>query len=215
MRIRQARDNLWASGSVDLDVDAVARFVRGVGAANAPLVLLSEHGCGVLRTTGTGAITVHTADGGLGYIAIDSDGSDCSNPNKVVLDVNGQGSVTADKVYMWALADGDATSAYSSGLISPTPVASSARVSRSGDGLALQLQGGQRLPGLPDGLHRRDGRGVGRHRRTAAPRVVHALDHVRQELLTERRHRGPGGQLVDRLWHVRAVHQRDDHLPGR
>jgi Flp pilus assembly protein TadG len=131
VRVRQSRDNLFAEGTVELDVDAVGRFVRGVGDAAAPLVLLSEHGCSVLRVTGNGALTVHTAAGGNGYIAIDSDGSDCANPNKVVLDVDGQGIVTADKVYMWALADGDATSAYSAGLITPTPVASSARVSRS------------------------------------------------------------------------------------
>jgi len=131
VRVRQTRDNLFADGDSHIDVDAVARFVRGVGNANAPLILLSEHECGALRVTGTGALTVHTANGGDGYIAIDSDGAACQNPSKVVLDVDGQGSVTADKVYMWALADGDATSAYSAGFITPTPVASSARVTRS------------------------------------------------------------------------------------
>ena len=125
VRIEQSRDNLFANGDTDIAVDAVGRYIPGVGDANAPLILLSEHECGALRVTGNGALTVHTAAGGEGYIAIDSDGADCNNPNKVVLDVDGQGSLTADKVYMWALADGDATSAYSAGLITPTPVASS------------------------------------------------------------------------------------------
>jgi hypothetical protein len=149
IRVQQDRDNVWASGSVDLDVDAVARYIKGVGNADAPLILLSEHGCGVLRVTGTGALTVHTADGGDGYIAIDSDGADCTNPNRVVIDVNGQGTITADQVYMWALADGDSTSAYSSGLITPTPVASSARVGRSAMDWRYNCKAANGCPGTP------------------------------------------------------------------
>lgn len=132
IRIQQSRANLWAAGDVDLDVDAVSRFVRGIGDVTAPLVLLSEHGCGVLKVNGTSSLAVHTAGGQPGYIAIDSDGKDCANPNKVILDVNGNGSVTADQIAMWALADGDATSAYSSGLLSPLPTPSSAPVGRNG-----------------------------------------------------------------------------------
>lgn len=132
VRIQQSRANLVASGSVALDVDAVARFVPGVGEVSAPLVLLSEHDCEVLTVRGTSGLVVETADGAPGYIAIDSDGSACNNPHRVVLDVDGSGTITADEVAMWALADGDATGAYSAGLISPQPTASSARVGRSG-----------------------------------------------------------------------------------
>lgn len=128
VRIQQTRANLIASGSVDLDVSAVGRYVRGVGNVQAPLVLLAEHACQVLGVTGTGRLTVNTSTGAPGYIAIDSDGSACNNPNKVVLDIDGQGTIVAGAVSMWALADGDATSAYSPSLVSPTPVASSTRV---------------------------------------------------------------------------------------
>jgi hypothetical protein len=131
VRIRQSRANLVASGSVALDVDAVGRFVPGVGEVSAPLVLLSEHECEVLTVRGTSGLVVETADGAPGYIAIDSDGSACNNPHRVVLDVDGSGTITADEVAMWALADGDATGAYSAGLISPQPTASSARVGGS------------------------------------------------------------------------------------
>ena len=132
VRIQQDRANTFASGTVDLDVDAVARFVRGVGNANAPLVMLSEHGCRVLIVSGNADLQVSMAGGEEGYIAIDSDGSSCTNPNKVVLDVNGQGEISADKIYMWALADGDPTSAYSAGLLDPLPTASDSPVGRSG-----------------------------------------------------------------------------------
>ncbi len=132
VRIEQTRANQLAKGSVSLDVHAVGRLLRGVGDAQAPLVLVDEHACGVLTVNGNASLTVNTQSGQPGYIDIDSDGSACSNPNKVVLDVNGQGSVTAGQIAMWALADGDATSAYSSGVLSPLPIASSARVGRNG-----------------------------------------------------------------------------------
>lgn len=132
IRVRQDRANLLASGSVALDVTAVSRFLPGVGEADAPLVLLAEHDCSVLTVSGTSALTVNTSTGAPGYIAIDSDGQDCANPSKVVLDVNGQGSLTAGQIALWALADGDPTSAYSSGLMNPPPIASSARVGRTG-----------------------------------------------------------------------------------
>jgi hypothetical protein len=132
IRVQQTRANLLAAGSVALDVTAVGRFLPGVGTADAPLVLLADHDCGVLTVSGTSALTVNTATGAPGYIAIDSDGQACQNPSKVVLDVNGQGSITAGQIAMWALADGDPTSAYSSGLLSPVPTASSAPVGRNG-----------------------------------------------------------------------------------
>ena len=132
VRVQQERPNTFAGGTVDLDVTAVGRFVRGLGNANAPLVMLSQHGCRVLIVSGTAALTVATAGGEEGYIAIDSDGQACTNPNKVVLDVNGQGAISADQIYMWALADGDPTSAYSAGLLDPLPTASTSAVGRSG-----------------------------------------------------------------------------------
>lgn len=132
IRVQQDRANLLAAGSVALDVTAVSRFLAGVGDADAPLVLLAEHDCTVLTVSGTSALTVNTASGDPGYIAIDSDGQQCQNPSKVVLDVNGQGSITAGEIALWALADGDATSAYSNGLLSPAPIASSAPVGRTG-----------------------------------------------------------------------------------
>lgn len=131
VRIQQTRANLIAAGSVALDVDAVSRYVRGVGDIQAPLVLLAEHACGVLTVNGNAALTVNTAGGDPGHIIVDSDGSECANPNKVVLDVNGEGTVTAGEIAMWALADGDPTSAYSNGLLSPVPIPSSAPVTRS------------------------------------------------------------------------------------
>lgn len=131
VRVRQNRANLIQSGSVALDVSAVSRYVRGVGDIQAPLVLLAEQACGVLKVNGNANLTVNTAGGDPGHIVIDSDGSECANPNKVVLDVNGQGTVTAGQIAMWALADGDPTSAYSNGLLSPTPIPSSAPVTRS------------------------------------------------------------------------------------
>lgn len=132
VRVQQTRGNLVARGSVALDVDAVGRYIRGVGDVQAPLVLLAERACGVLTVNGNAALTVNTASGAPGYIAIDSDGKDCTNPNKVVLDVDGNGKVTAGQIAMWALANGNATSAYSSGLLSPVPTPASAPVSRSG-----------------------------------------------------------------------------------
>lgn len=132
IRVQQDRANLLASGAVALDVTAVARFLPGVGEADAPLVLLAEHDCGALTVSGTSALTVQTSTGAPGYVAIDSDGQECANPSKVVLDVNGQGSITAGQIALWALADGDPTSAYSPGLLSPAPIASAAPVGRTG-----------------------------------------------------------------------------------
>lgn len=131
VRVQQDRANLWTSGSVALDVTAVSRFLPGVGEADAPLVLLAEQECEVLRVVGTSNLTVSTSTGAPGYIAVDSDGSLCTNPNKVVIDVEGKGRITAGQIALWALADGDPTGAYSNGLLNPVPVASSARVGRT------------------------------------------------------------------------------------
>src|SRR5690606_7144243 len=102
----------------------------GVGEVQAPLVVLAEHACGALTVGGSSDLTVSTADGSPGYIAIDSDGSGCGN-KKVVLEVNGQGAINADQIAMWALAQ-NPDSAYRAGLLNPKPVPSSAPVGRSG-----------------------------------------------------------------------------------
>lgn len=132
VRVQQTRANLVASGSTALDVTATARYIRGVGDVQAPLVLLAEHACAALTVNGTANLTVTTPSGAPGYIVVDSDGAACSNPNKVVFDVDGNGTVAAGQISMWALADGDPTSAYSNGLVSPVPTPSSAPVGQNG-----------------------------------------------------------------------------------
>lgn len=132
VRVQQTRDNLWGAGSVSLDVDAVGRFIPGVGDVHAPLILLADHECEVLEVGGSSQLTVSTSTGEPGYVAIDSDGDECGN--KVVLDISGadpNGKVIADTVSMWALNTANASVAYNAGLLSPSPVASSAPVGRS------------------------------------------------------------------------------------
>lgn len=121
VRILQTRPNLWAGGAVNLEVDAVARYVAGVGDADAALVLLSDDGCNVLRLVGTGSLVVKDSLGQPGYIAIDSDGSNASScaGNKVIFRESGKGAVSAAQVAMWALTVGSGN-AYSVGAI-PTP----------------------------------------------------------------------------------------------
>jgi hypothetical protein len=130
VRVEQSRTNLWAAGSVELDVQAVARFVPGSGKVSAPLVLLSEHGCSVLTISGNGALDVLAP----GHVAIDSTGQECNNPNKVVLDVDydndGVAAVKAAGIAMWALRGPYAVNAYKPGLLSPMPFASSAPIGR-------------------------------------------------------------------------------------
>lgn len=143
VRVQQDRRNLWAAGSVKLDVHAVGRLVRGIGDVVAPLVLLEPTGCEVLTVSGTSSLVVTTSSGEPGYIDIDSDGtsSECAS-KKVVLDVNGQGTIRAGVISMWALGGGDPDNAYDAsqkGLfdlqnpaVSPMPTASSAPVGREG-----------------------------------------------------------------------------------
>ena len=130
VRVQQDRAHLWREGSVRIDVTAVGRYIPGEGDIVAPLVLLSEHGCGVLTISGNGFLEVAAP----GHVVIDSDGQDCSNPNKVVLDVDydkeGVAAVAAEGISMWALNGPYASNAYKPGLLTPLPTASSAPVGR-------------------------------------------------------------------------------------
>lgn len=130
VRVEQDRPNLWASGSVELDVDAVGRYVPGVGDAYAPLVLLAEQACGALTLAGSSSLAVETSEGEPGYIAIDSDGSDCTNKNDVVLEVDGGGTVEAAEISMWAVTEGSEYVFSAKGL--DPPVAATAPVGRNG-----------------------------------------------------------------------------------
>ncbi|MFP5256265.1 MAG: pilus assembly protein TadG-related protein [Acidimicrobiia bacterium] len=130
VRVEQERPNLWASGSVELDVDAVGRYLPGVGDAYAPLVLLAEQACGALTLAGSSNLTVETAEGAPGYIAIDSDGSGCTNKNDVVLEVDGGGTVSAAEISMWAVTEGSEHVFSAKGL--DPPVAATAPVGRNG-----------------------------------------------------------------------------------
>jgi hypothetical protein len=141
VRVQQERDNLWMAGSVDLDLHAVSRYVRGTGDVDAPLVLLEKSACDVLTVNGSGRLVVTTASGDPGYIDIDSDGLGCDHAKSIVLDVDGNGKITAGAISMWALGGGDPSRAYDSTdkklfdldnpKISPLPTASSAPVGRS------------------------------------------------------------------------------------
>lgn len=142
VRVQQTRPNLWRAGSVDLDVHAVGRFVRGIGDVQAPLVLLEPTACDVLTVNGSGRLVVTTASGDPGYIDIDSDGTGCEQTKSIILDVDGNGKVTAGVISMWALGGGDAARAYDATdkdlfdlqnpSVSPIPTASSAPVGRTG-----------------------------------------------------------------------------------
>ena len=117
VRVQQERANLWAAGSVDLDVDAVGRHIGGVGNVDAPLILLEPHGCEVLTVSGTADLTVG------GAIAIDSDAtSGCSGNKVVVFEASGTGVVSAEEIAMWALQHSADTVAVSNNAqVSPDP----------------------------------------------------------------------------------------------
>jgi hypothetical protein len=133
VRVQQERDNLWAAGSVDLDVSALGRYLPGLGNAQAPLVLLADDECEVLEVGGSSRLVIGTSTPGVpGNIAIDSDGSQCGN--KVVFNVYGSdlnGKVVADKVWMWAITAGNGDVAARPDLLTPTPVGAQAPVGRS------------------------------------------------------------------------------------
>ncbi len=141
VRVEQHRSNLWMASSVELDVHAVGRFVRGTGDVDAPLVLLDASDCDVLTVNGTGQLVVTTSTGEPGYIDIDSDASACPNQKSVILDVDGNGTITAGVISMWALSGANAAHAYDAGNqnlfnlqnpnISPVPTPSAAPVGRS------------------------------------------------------------------------------------
>ena len=141
VRVRQTRANLWMAGSVSLDVKAVGRLVRGRGDVDAPLVLLEPSACDVLTVNGSGQLRVSTSTGDPGYIDIDSDGSACPQQKSIIIDVDGNGKITAGVISMWALGGGDPSRAYDTSdnslfdlqnpSISPVPTASQAPVGRN------------------------------------------------------------------------------------
>ena len=131
VRVVQQRANLLASGTVRLDVQAVGRFLPGVGDVQAPLVLLSPHACEALSVSGSGVLKVSTSTGAPGSIAVDSDGSECASAKKVIFRLDGNATIEAGAVAMWALAGSRPDGAYSPGVTNPVPTASSAPVSRS------------------------------------------------------------------------------------
>ena len=104
-------------------------------------MLLEKSACDVLTVSGSGKLVVTTASGDPGYIDIDSDGTGCDQTKSIVLDVDGNGKITAGAISMWALGGGDPSRAYDSTdkdlfdldnpSISPLPTASSAPVGRS------------------------------------------------------------------------------------
>ncbi|MGK2949474.1 MAG: pilus assembly protein TadG-related protein, partial [Acidimicrobiales bacterium] len=132
VRVEQDRANLWAAGQVELDVSAVGRLVRGRGNVDAPLILLEPSACEALRVGGTGTLQVEMSDGRPGYIAVDSDGSGCSNPKKVIYRLDGSPTVRAGAIAMWALAGTRLDAAYSPTAVDPVPTAASAPVGRTG-----------------------------------------------------------------------------------
>lgn len=132
VRVQQDRSNLWAAGQVELDVSAVGRLVRGRGNVDAPLIVLEPAACEALRVGGNGTLQVEMADGRPGYIAVDSDGSGCSNPKKVIYQIDGNPTVRAGAIAMWALAGSRIDAAYSSSAVDPIPTAASAPVGRTG-----------------------------------------------------------------------------------
>jgi hypothetical protein len=132
VRVQQDRENRWAPGSVPLDVSAVGRLVRGGGNVDAPLIILERTACEALRVGGSGTLEVQMSSGAPGYIAVDSDGSECTNPKKVIYRLDGSPTVRAGAIAMWALAGSRVDAAYSSSAVDPVPVAASAPVGRNG-----------------------------------------------------------------------------------
>jgi hypothetical protein len=129
--------HVLATGSTTITVKAIARFMHDPGDVNAPLIVLSPHGCETLSVSGHAHITTNTASGDPGYVAIDSDGADCTTGQKVVVDTTGSAQITADAITMWALSTGNSARAYDPSDVGPgkgffaAPIAMSAPVGRT------------------------------------------------------------------------------------
>src|SRR5581483_207162 len=127
----------FSQANTTISVSAVARFAKGPGSVDAPLIILDPHSCGVLTATGNANISAQTSAGLPGYIAVDSDGASCPSGNKVIVDATGNAQVSAGQISMWALSTGNSARAYDPSDVgpgkafNPAPVASSAPVGRS------------------------------------------------------------------------------------
>jgi hypothetical protein len=141
VEVHQERANVVKGGSIDLDVHAVARLIRGIGDVEAPLILLEPRGCEILTLNGSGNLTVSLATGEPGYINLDSDGTTCAAGSALVLDVDGgTATVRSGAITMWVLAGDNAAKAFDPAntdlfnfdnpRISPTPIPSFAPVGR-------------------------------------------------------------------------------------
>lgn len=128
--------HLLVTGTTTITVKAMGRFMHDPGDVNAPLIVLSPHGCQTLTVSGSAHITTNTSTGAPGYVAIDSDGADCLTGQKVVVDTTGSAQITADAIAMWALSTGNSATAYDPADVGPgkgffaTPIAMSAPVGR-------------------------------------------------------------------------------------
>jgi hypothetical protein len=134
-------DHAWhyviEPGDTTLHVSAVSRLSEAPADVDAPLVILDPHGCGVMTVTGSSHVTTSTSTGAPGYVAVDSDGSSCTNGNKVILDATGSAQITAGAISMWALSTGNTARAYDPSDVgvgrafNPAPIAASKPVGRS------------------------------------------------------------------------------------
>ena len=138
VRISHSWHYFLQSGATTLNTSALAHFAHSPGDVNAPLVVMDPHACEALVLNGNSHVTMTSATGTPGYIAIDSDGANCTTGNKVVVDATGTSQITAGGIAMWALAVGNTAKAYDPSDVGPTaaiypaPVASSAPVGRTG-----------------------------------------------------------------------------------
>ena len=130
--------NLLQRGTETLQVKALSKYSPGLGQVTAPLVVESPHACEALTVSGNSHVTTLTSTGLPGYIAIDSDGAQCTSGNKVVVDATGTAQITAGAISMWALSTGNTATAFDPAdvgpgkAIWPAPTAASAPVGRSG-----------------------------------------------------------------------------------
>src|SRR3954447_13796945 len=138
VRITHNWHHFLHQGTTTLSTNALAHFAHSPGDVNAPLVVMDPHACEALTLNGNSHVTMLSATGTPGYIAIDSDGANCTTGNKVVVDATGQSQITAGGISMWALTTGNSAKAFDPSDVGPTraiypaPVASSAPVGRSG-----------------------------------------------------------------------------------
>jgi Flp pilus assembly protein TadG len=137
VKISHTWRHLLQRGETALAVSAVAKFVHDPGNVDAPLVVLDPHACEALSVTGSSHVTTHTSTGALGYVAIDSDGAECTSGKRVVVDTTGSAQITAGAIAMWALTTGNTARAYDPSDVGPgqgfdpAPIAASAPVGRS------------------------------------------------------------------------------------